>query len=170
MPIPLVVQQYPSDYQILTYNFASTSPSDPTVLLYADRTLVIDSIHVTVLTATTATGAGALSFEVSQDPTSVASTTIIAVASTDDDNVDAGDVIILDGVNNSPNGGVRKVSKTGTAGNATGSTQLKFLNGTSNTTIDNVIPAGYYLIVDVTGTVTATFKGLIQIRFRSRQA
>ena len=169
MPSPLVVQHYPSDYQILTYNFASTSPSDPTVLLYADRPLVIDSIHVTVLTATTASGAGALSFEVSQDPTSVASTTIIAVASTDDDNVDAGDVIILDGVNNSPNGGVRKVSKTGTAGNATGSTQLKFLGG-SNTTIDNVLPAGYYLLVDVTGTVTTTFKGLIQIRFRSRLA
>ena len=125
MPNPLVVQHYPDDFQILTYNFANTSPSDPTVLLYADRPLVIDSIHVTILTATTASGAGALSFEVTQDPTSVASTTIIAVASTDDDNVDAGDVIILDGVNNSPNGGVRKVSKTGTAGNATGTRCLQ---------------------------------------------
>lgn len=149
------------------------------MLLYADRPIVIDSIVV----AAKQLGDGstrALSFEVTQDSTSVASSQVIAVANVTatGGGLAAGDTIILDGVNNS-SGNVRKVSKTGTAGSASGATQLKYINAT-NTTIDNLIPTtlddtklpvGYFLIVDVTGTITTTdFNGFVQIRFRSRQA
>ena len=63
------------------------------------------------------------------------------------------------------------------AGSSTGSTQLKYINASN--TVDNVLtttlssdkvyPVGTYLLLDVTGTIGSA-KGLVQIRFRSRQA
>lgn len=174
MPNPLVFQHYPDDFQVLTYTFNGSTPADQ-VLLYADRPLVIDSITVGVQ-AVGSTSA-VLNFYTSADCTFGGTNVTIAAANIDTANVAAGDTIILDGVNNSSNA-VRKYSKTGTAGSATGSTQLKYINA-SNTTIDNVLttsmstdkvyPVGTYLLLDVTGTIGSA-KGLVQIRFRSRQA
>lgn len=173
MPTPLVAQHYPDDFQILTYSFTS-APAD-TVLLYADRPLIIDSIVVGVTSAASAGTGATLSFEVTQDCTSMGSSQIIAVADVGNSNATAGDTIILDGQNNS-SGNVRRIGKTGTAASATGSTQLTWIKGT-NTTIDNTIPmtldsvkvpVGYYLVMDVTSV--AGFNGFIQLRFRSRQA
>ena len=49
MPIPLVTQHYPDDFKILSYNpQANPVAGTNAILLYADRTMVIDSITVTV--------------------------------------------------------------------------------------------------------------------------
>jgi len=162
MPIPLVTQHYPDDFKILSYNpQANPVAGTNAILLYADRTMVIDSITVTVQVI--AAAAATASFEVNSNPVNT-SGTVIAVANLAET---AGDTIFLDGVNNS-SGNVRKISATGTAGSSSGSTQLKFLSPT-NTSIDNVVPAGSFLVIDYTGTPTA-FRGLIQIRYRSRLA
>jgi len=42
MPIPLVAQHHPDDFQILTFNIRAFSNGD--LLFYADRDIVIDSI------------------------------------------------------------------------------------------------------------------------------
>lgn len=162
MPIPLVTQHHPDDFKLLNYNQHSNPVAGTNaVLLYADRTMVIDSITVMVQVAAGATATA--SFEVTSNPI-VTTGTVIAVANLVET---AGDTIFLDGANNS-SGNVRKISATGTAGSSTSSTQLKFLS-VANTSIDNVVPAGSWLVIDWTGTPT-TFRGLVQIRFRSRQA
>jgi len=164
MPTPLVTQHYPHDFQVLTFIYTGAPADVP--LLYADRDLVIDSITIGVKTVSTGgAGTGLLSFEVSADPSSTGGT-VVAVANVDTANVAAGDTIFLDGINNS-SGNVRKVSSAGTAGSASGSTQLKYINAT-NTSVDNIVLAGRYLILDAT-TATA-FTGLVQIRLRSQIA
>ena len=156
MPVPLVTQHYPDDFQVLTYHFTAV-PADPTPLLYADRALVIDSIVVGIRTASTAAGSGALSFEKSAAPNG-ASGTVLAVASTDDDNVDAGDYVIFgDGVDS-----VRRYNSSGALQTtATGTTKLSWT--------ENSLNAGQWLVIDVTGTITS-FTGMVQVRYRSRVA
>lgn len=46
--IPLETRYYPSDFQILTVNVETSSTGTNFPLLYADRTMVIDSINVYV--------------------------------------------------------------------------------------------------------------------------
>lgn len=157
MPTSLVTQHYPDDFQILTYQFAGAAVTDPTPLLYADRALVIDSIIVSVNAVATAAGAGALSFEKGSAPNGTGGT-VLAVASVDDDNVDAGDYLIFgDGVDS-----VRRYNSSGTLQTtATGSTKLSVA--------ENQLAAGQWLVIDLTGTASA-YRGLIQIRYRSRMS
>lgn len=150
MPNPLVIQHYPDDFQLLTY-YVQSALTDPSTILYADRTMVIDSITVTTKTAHGS--AATASFEVSSDPTSAGGTTMGTV----DLNLTAGVTVFLDGV--TPDS-VRTVAADGTAGTSANSVQL------SRST--NVIPAGSFLQVDLTSGTS--WRGLIQIRFRSRQA
>lgn len=149
MPTPLVVQHYPDDFQLLTY-YVQGALTDPSTILYADRTFVIDSITVTTQTANGS--AATASFEVSSDPTSVAGTTMGTV----DLNLTAGTTVFLDGVGSS----VRTVAANGTAGTSSNSVQLS--------TSTNIIPAGSFLQIDLTNGTS--WRGLIQVRFRSRQA
>jgi len=149
MPTPLVTQHYPDDFQILTY-YVQSALTDPTTLLYADRTWVVDSITVTAQTAHGSAATG--SFEVSTDPTSQSGTSMATV----DLNLTAGTTVFLDGVGTT----VRTVSAGGTAGTSANSVQLS--------TSTNIIPAGSFLQVDL--SAGTSWRGLIQIRFRSRQA
>ena len=160
MPNPLVVQHYPDDFQTVSYVFTGALINDPSAILYADRALVIDQIVVGVH-AVGGSG-GALSFEISNSCIGTSGNSI-GVVTVDTANVTAGDHIILDGVGTT----VYKYT-AGVAAACTGCTQLKWLNAT-NTTIDNVIPAGSWLVVDSTGTTTPC-RVTIQVRYRSRQA
>jgi hypothetical protein len=162
MPNPLVTQHYPDDFAIASFVFTGALINDPSAILYADRTLVIDQIVVGVHAAGTSSGAGALSFEISNSCIGTSGNSI-GVVTVDGANVTAGDHVILDGVGTT----VYKYT-AGVAAACTGCTQLKWLN-TSNTTIDNVIPAGSWLVVDSTGTTTGA-RVTIQVRYRSRQA
>lgn len=150
MPTPLVIQHYPDDFQLLTY-YVQSALTDPSTILYADRTYVIDSITVTTKTTTGVVDSYAF-FEVSSNPTSTGGTTMATV----DLNLANGTTVFLDGVGST----VRTVAADGTAGTSGGSIQLS--------TSANIIPAGSFLQIDLqSGT---TWRGLIQIRFRSRQA
>jgi hypothetical protein len=155
MPVPLVTQHYPDDFQVVTYAF-DTTLVDPWPLLYADRSIVIDSIVVGVTTAAAGGSSGALSFEKTTGPIN-GSGTVLAVAGVDDNNLDAGHYIVLDG-----NGSVRRFNGSGELqSTATGSTQLS--------SSENQLNAGQWLVVDFTGTF-ANFRGFVQVRFRSRVA
>ena len=55
MPNPLVVQHYPDDFRTLTHVVHDASAAD-LVWLYADRTLVVDSIFVTAMGASAVGG------------------------------------------------------------------------------------------------------------------
>lgn len=160
MPNPLVTQHYPDDFAIASFVFTGALINDPSAILYADRALVIDQIVVGVHAV--GGSAGALSFEISNSCTGTSGNSI-GVVTVDTANVTAGDHVILDGVGTT----VYKYT-AGVAAACTGCTQLKWLNAT-NTTIDNVIPAGSWLVVDSTGTTTGA-RVTIQVRYRSRQA
>jgi len=161
MPNPLVTQHYPDDFAIASFVFTGAAVNDPSAILYADRALVIDQIVVGIHAAATSSGSGALSFEVSNSCIGTSGNSI-GVVTVDGANVTAGDTVILNGV-----GTVFKYT-AGVAAACDGCTQLKWLNAT-NTSIDNVIPAGSWLIVDSTGTMTSS-RVTIQVRYRSRQA
>lgn len=160
MPTPLVTQHYPDDFQTISYVFTGALINDPSAILYADRDLIIDQIVVGIHAV--GSTSGALSFEVANSCTST-SGTVLGVVTVDTANVTAGDHIILDGV--SPT--IYKYT-AGVAAAVSGCTQLKYINAT-NTTVDNVVPAGSWLIVDSTGTTTGA-RVTIQIRYRSRRA
>lgn len=155
MPVPLVTQHYPDDFQVLTYAFTGAAVNDPTAILYADRTLVIDSITVGIHAI--AGSGGSLTFRYGlttlQDGTGTAIAVLLPTSA--NGTYAAGETAVMDGV-----GYVKHYSTAGVVSNDTGSTQL-------STTL-NVIPQGYWLAIDPASA--SAFRGTIQIRYRSRQA
>lgn len=147
----LVTQHYPDDFQVVVFNNATAAPHDPTVLLYADRDLYVDEIVVGIH-AVGGTSA-ALSFEVTRD---LAGGTgdVVAVANIDTANVVASDTMVL-----TTEGVVRTSSSGSVYASSTGSTAI------SNS--ENKIPQGYWLIIDITGTI-GSGRAAVQVRFRSR--
>jgi hypothetical protein len=155
MPTPLVVQHYPDDFQTVSYVFTGAAINDPTAILYADRTLVIDSIVVGIHAI--AGAGGSLTFRYSLNAVQNGSGTAIAVLlpTAANGTYADGETAVLDGV-----GYVKHYSTAGVVSNDTGSTQLS--------TSLNVIPQGYWLAIDPASA--SAFRGTIQVRYRSRQA
>lgn len=155
----LLPQYYNDDFQVLSHTFTGAIINDPTAILYADRDMVIDEIVVGVHAASTAAGAGAISFEVSTNPIDTSATVVACIISMDDDNVDAGNTVVAttDSVIRFNSAGVALTT-------ATGSTAI---NGVTAGVQSNLIPKGSWLILDTTGTFTGG-RATVQIRFRSR--
>jgi len=140
MPNPLVTQHYPDDFQILSFTIRAFTSGD--LLFYADRDMVIDSITFGLQTA----GGASSTLQLAKTTTGTATT-----------------------------------PATGAAANVTGGTALHdavaISSGTATTVVSLTTPAsdtnrvlaGNYVGVIVAGTI-GTPDGIIQIRFRSRQA
>ena len=150
----LLPQYYNDDFQVVVFNNAIAAPHDPTILLYADRDMIIDEIVVGVHAVGGA--AAVLSFEASVD---IASTTPagtpMATVNIDTANITAGDTFVLttDGITRTTSAGVVTTSSTGTS----------IVNMKDN----NQIPKGSWLVADITGTIGAG-RVAVQVRFRSR--
>ena len=148
----LVIQHYPDDFSLTVFPNATAAPHDPTILLYADRDLYIDEIVVGIH----AVGgtAAVLSFEVTRDLTNATAGTVVALANIDTANISAGDTILLttDGVVRTNTSGVVQTT-------ATGSTAIN--------RDENKIPQGYWLLIDITGTI-GSGRASVQVRYRSR--
>jgi len=131
MPNPLVVQHYPDDFRFITLNLNTTADGADQAMFYADRTLVIDSVHVGTSTADSS-AALVLKYASSPVPATIAAGT--AITSSMD------------------------ISAVGTVGG----------NSVVLSTA-NEVPAGNWIGCDFT-SAAESFKGVVQIRFRSRVA
>lgn len=148
----LVIQHYPDDFALTVYANAIAAPHDPTILLYADRDLYVDEIVVGVH----AVGgtAAVLSFEVTRDLTNATAGSVVALANIDTANVTSGDTMVF------TTEGVVRTSTTGSVyASSTGSTAISNL--------ENKIPQGYWLLIDITGTI-GSGRASVQVRYRSR--
>lgn len=148
----LVIQHYPDDFALTVYANAIAAPHDPTILLYADRDLYVDEIVVGVH----AVGgtAAVLSFEVTRDLTNATAGSVVALANIDTANVTAGDTMVF------TTDGIVRTSTTGSVyASSTGSTAISNL--------ENKIPQGYWLLIDITGTI-GSGRASVQVRYRSR--
>ena len=128
MPVPLVPQHYPDDFQLIILPLNTAGDGADQALFYADRNIVIDSVHVGTSVADTS-AAVVLKYASSPVPATIASGT--AITSSMD------------------------ISATGTVGG-----NSVVLN------TSNQVPAGNWVGCDFT-SATDTFKGVVQIRFRS---
>lgn len=150
----LPAQYYHDDFQVTVYPNAIAAPHDPSILLYADRDLIVDEIVVGVH-AVGGTGA-TLSFETTTDIGNVAATgAVMATVNIDTANITAGDTFVLttDGITRTTSAGVVYTSSTGTS--------VLTMNA------NNKIPKGSWLIFDISGTI-GSGRASVQIRFRSR--
>ena len=155
MPVSLLTQNYPNDFQVVTIPNVSAIPHDPTLVLYADRDLVIDQIVVGVH-AVGGTDA-LLTFESTTDiDNTAAAGTVLASVNVDTANVGAGNTIVT-----STHGVTRRNDAGVLQSGATGTTVINSAN--------NVIPAGSWLIIDSSGTMTGA-RVSVQVRFRSQLA
>lgn len=148
----LVIQHYPDDFSLTVFPNAAAAAHDPTILLYADRDLYVDEIVVGIH----AVGgtAAVLSFEVTRDLTNATAGSVVALANIDTANVTAGDTMVF------TTEGVVRTSTTGSVyASSTGSTAISNL--------ENKIPQGYWLLIDITGTI-GSGRASVQVRYRSR--
>jgi hypothetical protein len=140
MPVPLVTQHYPDDFQIYT-TVLQAAPTNGMVLFYADRDLVIDSITLGVNVA----GAASSTIQVAKTTTGTAASPITAAPA-------------------SITGGTALHTAFDTS--ATGTLSATLTTPSSDT---NRVLAGNWVGLIVSGTVT-NLRGMVQIRFRSRLA
>lgn len=140
MPVPLVTQHYPDDFQILTFTIRAFTNGD--LLFYADRDVVIDSITFGLQTA----GGTGASLQLAKTTGGTATTPASGAAA----NVTGGTALHT----------AVDIS-TGTA-----TTVVSLTTPSSDT---NRVAAGNYVGVIVAGTI-GTPDGIIQIRLRSRIA
>ena len=131
MPNPLVVQHYPDDFRFITLPLNTVGDGADQAVFYADRNLVIDSVHVGTSTADTS---ATLVLKYASSPVAATIAAGTAITSSMD------------------------ISATGTVGG----------NSVVLSTA-NEIPSGNWIGCDFT-SATDTFKGVVQIRFRSRVA
>jgi hypothetical protein len=154
----LLPQYYNDDFQVVVFNNAIAAPHDPTMLLYADRDMIIDEIVVGVHAVGGASAV--LNFESTVD---ISNTTpagsVMASVNIDTANITAGDTFVLttDGITRTTSAGVVTTTSTGTTA----------INAVSAGVQSNFIPKGSWLVADITGTIGAG-RVAIQIRFRSR--
>jgi hypothetical protein len=154
----LLPQYYNDDFQVVVFNNAIAAPHDPTILLYADRDMIIDEIVVGVHAVGGASAV--LSFESTVDISSATPAgTVMATVNIDTANITAGDTFVLttDGITRTTSAGVVTTTSTGTTA----------INAVSAGVQSNFIPKGSWLVADITGTIGAG-RVAIQIRFRSR--
>ena len=148
----LVIQHYPDDFSLTVFPNAAAAPHDPTILLYADRDLYVDEIVVGIHAV--GGGSAVLSFEVTRDLTNATAGSVVALANIDTANVSAGDTMVF------TTEGVVRTSTTGSVyASSTGSTAISNL--------ENKIPQGYWLLIDITGTI-GSGRASVQVRYRSR--
>jgi hypothetical protein len=148
----LVIQHYPDDFSLTVFPNAAAAPHDPTILLYADRDLYVDEIVVGIHAV--GGSSAVLSFEVTRDLTNTAAGSVVALANIDTANVTAGDTMVL------TTDGIVRTSTTGTVySSSTGSSAISNL--------ENKIPQGYWLLIDITGTI-GSGRASVQVRYRSR--
>lgn len=140
MPIPLVTQHYPDDFQILTFPIRAFSSGD--LLFYADRDIVIDSITFGLQTA----GSTGASLQLAKTTTGTAASPVSGAAA----NVTGGTTLH-------------------TAVDIASGTATTVVSLTTPANDTNRVAAGNYVGVIVAGTI-GTPDGIIQIRFRSRVA
>lgn len=129
MPIPLVTQHYPDDFQIVTLPLNTTGDGADQALFYADRTIVIDAVYVGTAVADTS---AALVIKHAATPVATDIAAGTAVTSSMD------------------------IAATGTV---TGTVLAA----------GNEVAAGRWIGCDFT-SATDNYKGVVQIRFRSRVA
>ena len=150
MPIPLVTQHYPDDFQIFTfpllvgsgYRSEEAGAVTTTPLLYEDRDLVVDSITVAI--SVVGTSGAALNVRKSTAGTSTTPS----------------------GPSFDTTGTAVKLHTVNVDGTTLGTTVVT-LNSPS--TDVNLVKAGNWLGLAFAGT-TANMRGMVQIRFRSRVA
>lgn len=152
MPTSLVTQHYPDDFQVCTFPIMS-APVDPFPAFYADRDMVVDSVTVGVQAAGGANGR--LFLETAAAPNADSGTVFCTINIDGTSNTTAGDTII------STTDGVLRREAAGTSGNVGASTLINAEN--------NLVKAGQWVMLDFGGTVTG-FRGVVQVRFRSRVA
>ena len=151
MPSSLTIENYPNDFQVVTFHNLNPGVGDPVALLYAERDIVIDTIVVGIRIPGNSAGGGGLSFE----------TSLSAAA----DNGTSMCIFNIDGSNNTVAGDT-KIATTDSA--------IRYLaNGSvandSSTKINpdaNLVRAGRWLLLDYVGTATE-FRGVVQVRVRS---
>jgi hypothetical protein len=154
----LLPQYYNDDFQVVVFNNAIAAPHDPTILLYADRDMIIDEIVVGVHAVGGASAV--LNFESTVDISNATPAgAVMAAVNIDTANITAGDTFVLttDGITRTTSAGVVTTTSTGTTA----------INAVSAGVQSNFIPKGSWLIADITGTIGAG-RVAIQIRFRSR--
>lgn len=154
----LLPQYYNDDFQVVVFNNAIAAPHDPTILLYADRDMIIDEIVVGVHAVGGASAV--LNFESTVDISNTAPAGVVmAAVNIDTANITAGDTFVLttDGITRTTSAGVVTTTSTGTTA----------INAVSAGVQSNFIPKGSWLVADITGTIGAG-RVAIQIRFRSR--
>jgi hypothetical protein len=154
----LLPQYYNDDFQVVVFNNAIAAPHDPTILLYADRDMIIDEIVVGVHAVGGASAV--LNFESTVDISNTAPAgAVMAAVNIDTANITAGDTFVLttDGITRTTSAGVVTTTSTGTTA----------INAVSAGVQNNFIPKGSWLVADITGTIGAG-RVAIQIRFRSR--
>jgi len=146
----LPIQYYPDDFGDLNINFplASAIPDPCAVFFAEDRASVIDSV---ILYTVSNTQSGAtIALRVSTNPTNTTANPVCTL-----DIGTANNSRLYVSTDRNP----FTVSSTGVVGTSATSTRIN-----SN---ENTIPAGSYLILDPSTTVT--WRGFIQIRMRTRQ-
>jgi len=147
----LLAQYYPDDFQVSVYSMNIAAANDPTLLVYADRDLVVDSIvcgvHATVAGAS-------FSIEYTKDiGTATPTGIVLATFALDGTGSVAGDTLV------STTDSIIRTGSTGTVNAVV----------TGNTVIDkdnNFIPKGNWVVIDTLSISTA--RAGVQIRFRSR--
>ena len=153
----LLPQYYEDDFQVVVFNNAAAAPHDPTILLYADRDMIIDEIVVGVhaVGGTSST----ISFEAVTDISTNNPTAVpMATVNIDTSIITAGDTLVLttDGITRTTAAGVVTTSSTGTTA----------INGITAGVQSNLIRKGSWLIADLNSIGAG--RVAIQVRFRSR--
>jgi len=144
MPVPLVTQHYPDDFQVLTFQIRAFSSGD--LLFYADRDIVIDSITFSIQTAG---GAGA-TLQLAKSTVGTVATPSTGAAA----HITGGTAL-------------HATAFAMGSGATVPATEVVSLATPSSDT--NLVKAGNFVGVIVAGTI-GTPEGIIQVRFRSRVA
>jgi len=138
MATVLLASSYKDDFEVQSFLITAT-PVTGMLLLYADRTLVIDSITFGV----NVVGSGTSTLQVMKTTAGTATTPSVATPA-----------VVTGGT----------ALHTAVSSDATGTTNVALLTPASDT---NVLKVGNWLGLVVGGTAT-NVRGAIQIRFRSR--
>lgn len=150
MPTPLVTQNYPNDFQVVTFPLNATTSGFTSEdsgnlascpILYADRDLAIDSITCTISVA------GSSSAAINVRKTSAGTATTPTTP------------LFHIGVASTP----VKLHATDIVGTATGNTFVSLATPSNDT---NIVRTGNWVGLTFAGT-TSAMRGLVQIRFRS---
>ena len=151
----LPAQHYPDDFQIVTELFSAPASGAGTPLLYADRSLIIDSITIGILTGTSTNTLDIVKTSTAVPADGVITPSVLNTAS----------ATILTGTSGTVPAGTANANSVVVLTTESGVGALGVTTKLDNT--KNTLDAGNWLFLSPSGTMTSAAI-VVQIRFRSR--